>query len=165
MHTPQSSTEVEVIQLEPQPALIIRDTVAVERLGESVGERIEALSGFVQAHNIQLAGHPFVRYHTFGEIETDFEFGVPVAEPVAGAGRIVAIEMPGGPAATTWHVGAHIKLGEAYARIAQWMKENGREPDSPAWEVYPWIDLSGKGDPSAAASTSEGATRLIQPVR
>ncbi len=47
--------------------------------------------------------------------------GVPLVDPVTGEGRIAAGELPGGPAVTTWHLGAHDKLGGAYARIAAYL--------------------------------------------
>lgn len=59
---------VEVQHRPPQPVLSIRQTI------------------------------PTVRYHSFGEVDTDLEIGVPVAADVAGEGRIVRGELPAGPA-------------------------------------------------------------------
>jgi effector-binding domain-containing protein len=160
----QNSNEVEMEQLEPQQVLSIRETIQVARLGEVMGERIAALSDYLRQRGAQPAGPPFVRYHTFGESETDMEFGVPVAGPIAGEGRIAAGELPGGPAVTTWHDGPDDKLGEAYARLGAFVTEHGRELDGPAREVYHWIDLGQAQDP---ASSDPGSRRiqLIQPVK
>jgi effector-binding domain-containing protein len=164
MSAAQNGTDVEIKQLEPQPVLSIRATVRIEQLGAEMGERLQALRDHLQQHGAQPAGPPFVRYHTFGETETDLETGVPVDRPVPGGGRALAGELPGGPAVTTWHTGPHDKMGEAYERIAAGLKKHGREPDSPAWEVYYWIDLSKDLDPPSW-DPSSWRTELVQPVK
>jgi effector-binding domain-containing protein len=164
MDMQRNSPEVEIRRLRPQPVLSIRATIRVDQLGEAMGDRIQALSNYLQQHDVLPAGPPYVRYHTFGNTETDMEFGVPVAGPAAGAGRISSGELPGGPAAVTSHLGAHDKLGDAYARITAWLKEHGREPTGPAWEVYHWIDLSRAEDPSSW-DPSTWRTDLVQPIR
>jgi effector-binding domain-containing protein len=159
-----NGNEVELRELEPQSILSIRGTIPTPQLGETMGERIAALRGYLQQSGARPAGPPFVRYHTFDETETDMEFGVPVAEPVAGEGHISAGDLPGGPAVTTSHRGAHDKLGEAYERITTWMEEHNREPSSPGWEVYHWIDLAADADPSTW-DPSTWHTELVQPLK
>jgi effector-binding domain-containing protein len=166
--TEQNDNSVGIQQLEPQQVLIIRATARIEQLGDVVGDRIGALAEYLRQHDMKPAGSPFVRYHTFGETETDFELGVPVAqsvEPGASEGRIAAGELPGGPAVATWHIGPHNKLGDAYARIAQWLKEHGRAPDGPTWEVYHWIDLSTYGGAATLHDSAKWRTQLIQPIK
>jgi effector-binding domain-containing protein len=164
MNAETSGNDVEFRHLEPRPVLYIRATAQIEQLGEAMGDRIQALSSYIRERGAQPAGPPFVRYHTFGETETDFEFGVPVVKPVAGEGRIATGELPGGPAVSTWHFGPDDKLGEAYARIEVWLKEHRREPDGPAWEVYHWIDL-GQGDTPTQPEPSTRGIQLVQPVK
>src|SRR5687768_4195554 len=116
MTTESTGSDVEILQLDAQPVVSIRATGLVAELGESMGERIAALSSYLRQRDAQPAGPPFVRYYTFGDTETDFEFGVPVAERVVGEGWIAAGELPGGPALSTVHDGPHTGLGDAYAR-------------------------------------------------
>ncbi|HEX8229847.1 MAG TPA: GyrI-like domain-containing protein [Chloroflexia bacterium] len=164
MAAEQNNEDAHLQQLELQPVLSIRGTIPVAELGATMGERLGALSSYLQQSGARPAGPPYVLYHTFGDTQTDFELGVPLREPVAGEGEISSGELPGGPAVTTWHTGPHDKLGEAYARIAAWMKEQDREPDGPGWEVYHWIDLSGENDP-ATQDHSSGTIQLVQPVK
>jgi effector-binding domain-containing protein len=164
MSAEQNDGKVELRELEPQTTLIIRGTIPIADLGATVGERLGALSSYLQQSGARPAGPPFVRYHTFGDTETDFELGIPLVEPVAGAGDISRGELPGGSAITTWHDGPHVKLGEAYARIAAWLEEQEREPGGPAWEVYYWLDLSQDNDPSTQ-DPSTGRTQLVQPLK
>jgi effector-binding domain-containing protein len=143
----------------------IRGTIPTARLRETMGERIPALLGFVQGGGARATGPIFVRYHTFGEVETDVEIGLPVAEVVAGAGQIAAGELPGGPGISTVHLGAHDALGEAYGRLAAWQQEHGREPDGPGWEIYYWIDPTRENVPANAQDPASWRTRLVQPIK
>jgi effector-binding domain-containing protein len=158
-------TDVEVQQREVQPVVSIRGTIPTAQLGETMGERIPALLGFVQQGGARATGPVFLRYHRFGEIETDVEIGLPVAAAVAGEGRIVAGELPGGPAIATWHLGAHNTLGQAYGRLGAWQQEHGRAPDGPGWEVYYWIDPTQVGATADAQDPSGWRTQLVQPIK
>lgn len=160
-----NENEVRIEQLQPQNILSIRSTIPIEQLGEAMGERIQTLTEYVRRSGAQPSGPPFVRYHTFGEGETDFEFGVPVARPVESEGRIVAGQLPGGPAITTWHFGPHDKLGDAYAHIQTYIDEQGHEPSDPALEVYHWIDISTSNNPSDPGDPSTWRTQVIQPIK
>jgi len=165
MDAKQKGAEVELQHLEPQPMMSIRETIPIANLGEVVGERISTMWDYLHQRGVQPAGPPFVRYHTFGETETDFEFGIAVVQPSVGEDRITAGELPGGPAVTTRHAGPHEKLGDAYASIETWLSEHGREPDGSAWEVYHWIDLSQERGPVTVPVSSRWPTQLIQPIR
>jgi effector-binding domain-containing protein len=164
MDAGQNPEAVVVEEREPQPILSIRRNVELVRLTEAQGERLRELWNSMQRQGVQPAGPPFVRYHTFGESETDLEVGVPVAEAAPGEGQIVAGALPGGAAVTTWHHGSHDGLGEAYARLGAWLKEHGSTADGAAWEVYWWIDLSVEPNPSAWPAPSEWRTQLVQPI-
>jgi effector-binding domain-containing protein len=163
--TVQKENQVEVQQLEPQQVVLIRGTVPVAQLGETMGHRTQALSAYLQQSGVRTSGPPFVRYHTFGDTEADFEFGIPVTEPAKGDGPVTSGELPGGAAATTWHIGAHDKLGEAYGRINTWLTEQGRESSGPAVEVYYWLNIVQGIDPSDFADPASWRTQLIQPIK
>jgi effector-binding domain-containing protein len=163
--TEQANVGVEVQQLVTQPVVQIRTTIRIAELPEAVGERVSAIADYLRRGEIATAGPPYVRYHTFGEGETDFELGVPVVKPVAGEGRVAAGELPAGPAISTWHTGPHGQLGEAYARIASWLRENGRGSGGPAWEVYPWLDVFNYAGPSTLDDPASWRTQLVQPIK
>jgi effector-binding domain-containing protein len=164
MTAEENGNNIKLEQREPQSVVSIRATIPVADLGPAMGDRISALSSYLKRSGARAAGPPFVRYHTFGETETDLETGIPVVEPAAGEGRIAGGELPGGPAVATWHVGPHEKLGEAYARIEAWLNDHNRERDGAAWEVYYWIDPGQELDPSSWDPTT-WRTELVQPVK
>jgi effector-binding domain-containing protein len=154
-----------VEEREPQPVLSIRGTVELAQLTEAQGNNLRELWSSIHRRGMKPAGPPFVRYHTFGETETDLEVGLPVSEPSSGEGQVAAGELPGGSAITTWHIGSHDGLGDAYARLDAWLKENERKADGAAWEVYTWIDSGQEPDPSAWPAPSEWRTQLVQPIK
>jgi effector-binding domain-containing protein len=147
MDTGQSPEAVGVEDREPQPVLSIRANVRVAQLTQAQGESLQALWSFMERRGVTPAGPPYVRYHTFGETEADLETGIPVAETVAGEGRAAAGELPGGAAITTWHLGSHDGLADAYGRLGSWLQANagrwtalrGRSTggSTPAWNQTP----------------------------
>jgi effector-binding domain-containing protein len=159
-----SSEAVAVAELEAQPVLSIRGTVDVARLAEAQGERLRVLWRSVEAGEATPAGPPFVRYHTFGEAETDVEIGIPMVEPVAGGGIAQGGELPGGAAIRTWHIGSHDALGTAYGRLDAWLTKHSRNRTWAAWEVYWWIDANKAPDPSTWPPPTEWRTELVQPI-
>lgn len=159
-----TTEDVQLVQLTALPVLCIRATIPVAQLGDVMGERMSTLSQFLRERGVRPAGPPYVRYHTFGDTETDMETGVPVPSPTAGFGEIVGLSLPEGPAVTTWHLGPHDRLGEAYGRIATWSKDNDREPAGPPWEVYHWIDLAVTAETATASDQSAWRVQLVQPI-
>jgi effector-binding domain-containing protein len=165
MDAGETSEAVVVEEREPQPVLSIRQTVELARLSEAQGDSLRELWSFLHRLGVEPAGPPFVRYHTFGETETDIEVGIPVVEAAPGSGQVAAGELPGGAAVTTWHIGSHDGLGEAYARLDAWLKEHDREAEGAVWEVYTWIDPVLEPDPVAWPAPSEWRTQLVQPIK
>jgi effector-binding domain-containing protein len=161
----QNPERVAIEKREPQPVLSIRQTVELASLTEAQGGSLRELWSSIQRRGVKPVGPPFVRYHSFGETETDLEVGIPVAEAAPGEGRIAAGQLPGGSAITTWHIGSHDGLGNAYGRLEAWLKDLGQEADGAVWEVYWWIDPDQEPDPSVWPAPSEWRTQLIQPIK
>jgi effector-binding domain-containing protein len=159
---PEAVTYVE--DREPQPVLSIRRNLAVAELAQAQAESLRALWRVLNGRGLVPVGPPFVRYHTFGETETDMEVGVPTAEGATGDVPVEAGMLPGGAAITTWHLGSHESLGDAYGRLTAWLNEHRREAGGAAWEVYWWIDASREPDPASWPPPSEWRTELVQPV-
>jgi effector-binding domain-containing protein len=161
-HDPEAVLFVE--DRKPQPVLSIRTNVAVSQLAQAQGESLGELWRSMQARGLTSVGPPFVRYHAFDETETDVEVGVPVSEESTGERRIEAGALPGGAAITTWHLGAHDRLADAYERLKGWLDEHKREAAGPAWEIYWWIDASEAPNPASWPAPTEWRTELVQPI-
>jgi effector-binding domain-containing protein len=152
---------------DPQPVLSVRASVPVTEAATAQGEALRALWSSLQHQGVRPAGPPYVRYHSFGETGTDMEVGIPVRAAVGavGQGRVAAGELPGGTVVSAWHLGAHDRLGDAYAAVQAWLKEHGHQPAGPGWEVYHWIDLDQEPDPAAWPDPASWRTQLVQPIR
>jgi effector-binding domain-containing protein len=148
-----------------QPTLSIRRNVEIARLTDAQGERLTELSSFIRRRGVEPVGPPFVRYHTFGQTETDLEVGVSLTKAEPGGGHIAPGELPGGAAITTWHFGSHDRLAEAYCRLAAWLEEHRRNADGAAWEVYWWIDAAREPNPTKWPPPSVWRTQLVQPIK
>ena len=164
MTAEQHGNDVELQLLAPQSVASIRATIRVAELGAALDDRLSALWGYLQGCGAAPAGPPFVRYHTFGETETDLEFAIPVGEPLAGEGRTAGGARPGGRVPPTWHVGSHDTLGDAYARLDAWLQEHGREPAGAPWEVYAWLDPGRYRGPATVPDPASWRTQLIRPI-
>lgn len=165
MRQDPNDNDVEVQQRDPQPMVSVRTTVPVAELATVQGDALRALWDHLRRHRVRPAGPPFVRYHTFGDVETDVEVGIPVADAAAGEGRVDAGTLPGGTVVSAWHLGSHDRLGDAYTRLQVWLKEHGHQPAGTGWEVYHWIDLDKEPNPAAWPDPSTWRTQLIQPIR
>jgi effector-binding domain-containing protein len=92
------------------------------------------------------------------------EVGIPVAVGAGGEGRVAAGELPSGTMVSTWHLGAHDRLSDAYTALQAWLNGHGHQPAGPGWEVYHWIDLDQEPDPARWPDPTSWRSQLIQPI-
>jgi effector-binding domain-containing protein len=129
-----SDYEVELHELAPTPAAVIRKTVAWSEITSTVSQIFSAVSAYLK----RVGAEPdaaFGRYNPQGE-RIAMEVGFTIDRPVQGEGEIVATSLPGGEAAVCLHVGPYDTVSEAYAALTAWIKEQGREQAGAPWEVY-----------------------------
>jgi effector-binding domain-containing protein len=107
---------------------------------------------------VAMAGPPFARYYSVVPEAVDFEAGFPAASPVPEHGDVHAVELPGGPAATTTHLGPYEAMEPAYAAIADWIREHGRQAEGAPWEVY-------FTDPGSVPDPAQWRTKVVQPLK
>lgn len=131
--------EIEVIELIPTPAVVLPRTVQRQQLGDGIGQALDRIQAAVTAARVPVAGAPFVRYLSFGS-EIEMEVGLPLTEPQSIPSLRAAI-LPGGPAASTWHVGSYEGLPDAFSAVRAWVSENAIGSGHP-WETY-WTPHDG----------------------
>lgn len=151
------SFEIEVVDLDPQPALVIEAEVAPQDLGAELARILPTVHGHVTARSGQMAGMPFLRYLDMGAATFKIQAGVPVTEPIEGDGEIRATELPGGRTATTLFLGPYHEVGKAWDAMGAWCAEHGIEVNFGGWDVY-------ENDPSTVPDPSELRTRIYQPL-
>jgi effector-binding domain-containing protein len=130
------SAPIKTTKLKSQPIAAVRLTAEPTRIGESLRQVLPVVASYLDGIGSSPAGPPLARYFDYTEDEAEFEAGFPVAEPVAGEGRVVAGELPGGLAATTTYDGPYGGLGRVHDAIGEWVLANGHDPSGAAWEVY-----------------------------
>ncbi|MEM8768277.1 MAG: GyrI-like domain-containing protein [Pseudomonadota bacterium] len=150
------SYSIEVVDLKPQPVLIMEAKVAPEGLGEALAELLPTVHGYVAAQGGDMSGMPFLRYLSMSD-EWHIAAGVPVAEALPGTDEIIATELPGGPTATTLFLGPYQEVGTAWDALFAWCGERGRSHSQGGWDVY-------ENDPTEVANPTELRTRIYQPL-
>lgn len=127
--------DVELVDLPLQQVAVVRGHVSVAEipgfLGAAFGDVIQALS----AQGLAPAGPPFGRFVAATD-GFDVEAGFPVNGDATPAGRVVAGELPGGPAARAMHRGSYGEVAAAYRAVSDWVDEHGYVATAPPWESY-----------------------------
>ncbi len=127
--------EVELIELEPQPAAIIRGYVTEAAIPQFMATAFADVQRALKEQGVKPAGRPLAHCTPSGE-EFTIEAGFPTSAPVKPSGRVWPIELPGGPAARTLHQGAYDAIRAAYDALDQWATEHDYVHTARAWESY-----------------------------
>lgn len=148
---------IDTVELEPQPALVVRRKVAMTDLGDTLADILPRVFQHIAGAGQQPAGMPFMRYFGMDMDEGVFDIaaGMPVQEPVDGAGDIEQHVLPGGRALTALHVGAYEDVGAVWSRVMERAQELGSDTEF-GWDVY-------TNDPGEMAP-EERETRVYLPL-
>ena len=150
--------DITKIQLAAQPVVGIRTTVAMNEIGNVMGPLFGEVHGHIQRSGGRPAGMPLAIYHSVPTDTVDLECAIPVAAPIAGAGRVQAGELPAGTAVTVTHIGPYDNLPQTWAALTAWMQSQKLEGAGAPWEVY-------VTDPGAEPDQSKWRTDIFFPVR
>jgi AraC family transcriptional regulator len=147
-------------ELSPQPVLVMRHRVKRSEIAKTIAESLPPIFAYAQQHGIALAGPPLTRYSEMGPGLMTMEPGMPIASgtvPATGGSGVVMETLPGGPAATTVHIGPYDQLQEAYAALEQWIRAQGLVPGNAPWESY-------LTDPGEVPDPKDWKTEVIWPI-
>ena len=126
----------QIIQTTAQLTAIIHLTAPREEIRNVMGPGISELMAAIAAQGITPAG-PWFTHHLRRPSDTfDFEISVPVAAPVAAAGRVRPSEWPAMKVARTVYHGPYEGLGDAWGEFIDWIEANGHTPAPELWECY-----------------------------
>ena len=127
--------QIERVDLDPQPAAVVRGEVPVEGIAAFLGGAFGEVMGLLGSQGAAPAGPPFARY-----TQTPGGFSIEAGFPVAGAlvpvGRVEATVLPGGPAVQVLHRGGYGEVGSAYQAAQDWLAANGWQVAGSPWEAY-----------------------------
>lgn len=121
--------EVKLVETKPQYILHSRQRMSVDDYGKYIGKLFE----FAYANKMNIAGVPMSIYHDqeFDPADNDTEVALPVQEK-----NQHTRSLPGGLCATATCKGAYSNLVSVYAKLTEWIKENGYEVVSEPYEQY-----------------------------
>ncbi len=150
--------EFGVTELEAQPTVGIRTTVAMSEIGSAMGPLFGELSEHIAQSGQEPAGMPLARYHSPPGETVELECAIPVASPMPGEDRVRPGELPAGRAATVTHLGSYDGLPQTWMALTAWMESQGLEAADSPWEVY-------VNDPALEPDQSRWRTDIFFPVR
>jgi effector-binding domain-containing protein len=125
-----------ITQTVAQRTAIIRLTIPRGEIRNVMGPGYRELMDAVAAQGIAPVGPWFTHHLRMDPDIYDFEIGVPVAAPIAAAGRVKPGELPAATVARTDYVGPYEGLGAAWAEFAAWITAQGHTPGQEFWECY-----------------------------
>ena len=149
--------EPQILETEERNTAVIRLKVPRERMQEVMGPAIGELMAGVAAQGVAPAGPLFSHHFRMQPDVFDFEVGVPVATPVAAAGRIEPGSLPAARVARTVYRGPYEGLGEAWGELDAWVVSEDLTPADNLWECY----LRG---PESSPDPSTWETELNRPL-
>ena len=126
----------QIVQTTTQLTAFIHLTLSREEMPKVFGACVGELLAAIQAQAIAPAG-PVFTHHLRGPTDTfDFELCVPVATPVAAAGREQPGTWPAMRVARTIYHGHYEGLPEAWGDFMDWMETQGLQQAEDLWECY-----------------------------
>jgi hypothetical protein len=131
---------VRVERADPRPLAAIRSTTTRQQLGTDIVRLLDIVWPALRGQGVR-TGHNVVVYRGGGGGRLTIEVGVEALTDFAPLGVVQHSATPSGEVATTAHYGDYADMGNAYAALERWCKDNGRRPTGVNWEVYgDWDD-------------------------
>ncbi|MCE7938323.1 AraC family transcriptional regulator [bacterium] len=148
----------QIVQTDARLAAVIHLTIPRAEIQHVMGPAIGEVMATITAQGIPPAGPWFSHHLTMDDPATfDFHVGVPVATPVAPAGRVVPGSLPAARVARTVYHGSYEGLGDAWGQLTAWIEANGHTPAADLWEYY-------VTDPGANPDPATWQTELNRPL-
>ena len=147
----------QIVQTAAQRTAVIRLTIPRSEIQQVMGPGINEVMTAIAAQGIAPAGPVFSHHLRMDPDTFDFEIGVPVAAPIAAAGRVEAGQLPAATVARTSYRGPYEGLGAAWGEFIAWIAAEGHEPAPDLWECY----VAG---PESSADPATWRTELNRPL-
>lgn len=136
--------------------LYVERRVVQTDIASALGQMLPAAFQYATRRGYAFAGPPTCRYSNFSPGQVTLAAGLPVAGEATGEGDVQVGVLPGGPAATTVHVGPYEGLHLAHAAVESWVLEQGATAGDP-WEVY-------LTDPGEVPDPAQWQTLVVWPL-
>ena len=149
--------DITVEKRDPQFVVSTRFDCTASAVKDHFEKMLPPVAAYVEAHDGEVTGPPFIRYHAVFDDRFFLEVGLPVEEPIEAKAMFESNELPGGHAVVTTHIGPYKKLGETHRRVREWIRESEEfKPAGAAWDFY--LDNPEDSD------NDNQRTRVVYPV-
>ncbi|MGG3836575.1 MerR family transcriptional regulator [Paenibacillus thiaminolyticus] len=147
--------EVQLVETPPINILSMRELMSSDDYAAGYGMYFSGLYAKIATEKLTLLGAPMTIYHSpeYNPAGNDTEFAIPVAEAVKGTR-----DFPGGLCAKSVLKGSYSELTSVYARLREWVENEGYELIKSPYEVY-------ITDPNQAAVPEDIVTEVYFPVK
>ncbi|MDU5142737.1 MAG: MerR family transcriptional regulator [Paenibacillus dendritiformis] len=147
--------EVQLVETGPMNILSMRQMLSSDDYAAGYGMYFSGLYAKIVTEKLTLLGAPMTIYHSpeYNPAGNDTEFAIPVAEAVKGTR-----DFPGGLCAKSVLHGSYSELTSVYARLREWIENEGYELIKSPYEVY-------ITDPNQAAVPEDIVTEVYFPVK
>ena len=129
------SYDIRIENRKEQVAAVVRERVSLDDLPTFLGGAFSEVAAALAEQNLYPSGPPFGQY-AFVDGGFDVAAGFPASGAVTSTGRVEAMVLPGGPIATTLHVGSYDKVSAAYLAITEWLTGSRLVVAGDPWECY-----------------------------
>ncbi len=138
----------QVMESADQLTALIPLVVPRAEIQSVMGPSIREVYAAIAAQGIAPAG-PWFTHHRRSPTDTfDFDVCVPVATPVAAAGRVKPGRLPATRVARAVYSGPYEGLAAAWGEFSAWIEANGHTPRADLWECY-LVGPESNPDPAA----------------
>jgi effector-binding domain-containing protein len=128
--------EPELVSAEPVTTAVVRDVVPVSELREFFDVSFRGLARTTDEQRVPVLGPAFGLFRGPVGDTVELEVGFPVERSVRTDGDVVTSCLPSGLVARVTHSGAFDGLGDTWARLDAWLREQGLFPSAERWESY-----------------------------
>ena len=128
------------ILLKQVDALLVASFREIVLLDGAFGRSYSKIAAYLEAQGVQQTEPALVLLHSRSEqhddgVYIDMETAIPLPAPLPGNEEITIQTLTGGLMACTIHTGIDLFLGQAYAALYRWMKDNAYQVIGPARQV------------------------------
>lgn len=149
------SIEVQLVETGSMNILYTRQMLSSDDYALGYGRYVSWLYEKIAADKLTLQGKPITIYHSpeYNPAGNDTEFALPVSEIVQGTR-----DLPGGLCAKSVAKGPYSELSSVYARLREWVEQEGYELVDSPYEIY-------ITDPNQTAAAEDMVTEVYFPVK
>jgi len=149
--------DIEVKELEAQPALCLHTRTSVDKLPQAIGEGYQKIGALMGELGECPADVPYTAYSNMDMNDLAIEMGFPTSKALEGKGEIVPGQMPEGRVVVSMYKGSYSGMEAVYNEIFAWMGERKLEPRGKFYEFY----YNSPGE----VPDDELLTRIVIPVK